>query len=103
MGIVGGAHPVGNNSARAVPSRVGGNGLAPSGFLVQLRPHPAAWEPPTPSPAPKKKPQVFPPGAKEVSTSTGEAMEQAKKLAHYSTVSIYSAPSTHNAEDSYRC
>jgi hypothetical protein len=36
-------HPDGS-----VPSRVGGNGLAPLGFfVVDLRPHPASWEPPT--------------------------------------------------------
>ena len=36
----------GSNPA-LVSSRVGGNGLAPWGFPVQLRPDPAVWEPPT--------------------------------------------------------
>jgi len=47
MGIETNREIAGTEAGLSVPSRVGGNGLAPWGFPVQLRPDPALWEPPT--------------------------------------------------------
>jgi hypothetical protein len=62
---------------------------AVKGSLVGDRPPQRKYQQP-----PKKKPLMFPPGAKEVFTSTGEAMKQQvveNQIAHYSTV-VYTAP-----------